>query len=142
MLKIQILEVNLLYILLKRKFKKEYFFSLKYCLSFSSSSLSSTSITLLFLNDGLLDAFKFIGFLIKFTYIESALEIFLDNNKSYFFNFKTNINFEQSKSDVLHHGTYREIKAEDNKNKKIVGYQQIQIFKLNYSFILNIFKIY
>ena len=57
--------------------------------------------------------------------MESALEIFLDNNKSYFFNFKTNRDLEQFKSDVLHHGTYREIKAEDNKNKKIVGYQQI-----------------
>ena len=64
-------------------------------------------------------------FLRQYFYVESALEIFLDNNKSYFFNFKTNRDLEQFKSDVLHHGTYREIKAEDNKNKKIVGYQQI-----------------
>ena len=64
-------------------------------------------------------------FIRQYFYVESALEIFVDNNKSYFFNFKRDKDLEQFKSDVLHHGTYREIKAEDNKNKKIVGYQQI-----------------
>ena len=64
-------------------------------------------------------------FIRQYFYAESALEIFIDNNKSYFFNFKRSKDLDQFKSDVLHHGTYREIKAEDNRNKKIVGYQQI-----------------
>ena len=64
-------------------------------------------------------------FIRQYFYLESALEIFLENNKSYFFNFKTNKDLEQFKSDVLHHGIYREIKAEDFKGKRIIGYQQI-----------------
>ena len=64
-------------------------------------------------------------FIRQYFYVETALEIFEDNNKSYFFNFKSNRDLDQFKSDILHHGAYREIKAEDNKNKKIIGYQQI-----------------
>ena len=76
-------------------------------------------------------------FIRQYFYVESALELFLENNKSYLFNFKTNKDLIQFKSDVLHHGTYREIKAEDFKTKKIVGYQQINpnSKKKNYSII-------
>ena len=64
-------------------------------------------------------------FIRQYFYAETALEIFVENNKSYFFNFKSNKDLDQFKSDILHHGIFQEIKAEDNKNKKIVGYQQI-----------------
>ena len=66
-------------------------------------------------------------FVRQYFYTESALEIFTDFNKSYFFNFKTSKDLIQFKSDILHHGTYREIKTEDFKGKKILGYQQIII---------------
>ena len=64
-------------------------------------------------------------FVRQYFYIESALEIFTDYNKSYFFNFKSNRDLVQFKSDIIHHGTFREIKTEDFKGKKILGYQQI-----------------
>ena len=64
-------------------------------------------------------------FVRQYFYIESALEIYTDFNKSYFFNFKTSKDLIQFKSDILHHGTYREIKTEDFKGKKILGYQQM-----------------
>ena len=64
-------------------------------------------------------------FIRQYFYVESALEIFVDNNKSYFFNFQNKRDLDYFKSDILHHITYLEIKAKDIKNKKIVGYQQI-----------------
>ena len=64
-------------------------------------------------------------FVRQYFYVESALEIFTDYNKSYFFNFKSNRDLIQFKSDIIHHGTFREIKTEDFKGKKILGYQQI-----------------
>ena len=64
-------------------------------------------------------------FIRQYFYNETALEIFTGYNKSYFFNFKTNKDLIQFKSDILHHGAYREIKTEDYKGKKILGYQQI-----------------
>ena len=76
-------------------------------------------------------------FIRQYFYIESALEIFTDNNKSYFLNFKTNKDLDQFKRDILHHWTFREIKAEDYKNKKIIGYQRINpnLKKKNYHVI-------
>ena len=64
-------------------------------------------------------------FIRHYFYNETALEIFTEHNKSYYFNFKTNKDLIQFKTDILHHGTYREIKTEDYKGKKILGYQQI-----------------
>ena len=64
-------------------------------------------------------------FIRQYFYSESALEIFTDFNKSYFFNFKTDKDLGQFKNDILYHGTYREIKTEDFKGKKVIGYQQI-----------------
>ena len=64
-------------------------------------------------------------FIRQYFYIESGLEIYTKSNKSYFFNFRTNKDLIQFKNDILHHGIYGEIKAEDFKGKKIVGYQQI-----------------
>ena len=64
-------------------------------------------------------------FIRQYFYTESALEIYTDFNKSYFFNFKTSKDLIQFKSDILHHIVYREIKTEDFKGKKILGYQQL-----------------
>ena len=76
-------------------------------------------------------------FIRQYFYVESALELFLDNNKSYFLNFKTNKESVQFRNDILHHSNFREIKAEDYQTKKIVGYQQINSNskKKNYSVI-------
>jgi len=73
----------------------------------------------------------------QYFYNESALEIFTDFNKSYFFNFKTNKDLMQFKSDILHHGIYRKIKAQDFKGKKIIGYQQINPDSKNKSYYVS-----
>ena len=76
-------------------------------------------------------------FIRQYFYIESALEIYTDSNKSYFFNFKSNKDLVQFKSDILHHGTYREIKTEDFKGKKILGYQQINPNSKKKNYLVN-----
>ena len=63
-------------------------------------------------------------FIRQYFYMKSSLEIFTEKNKSYFFNFKRDTDLTQFKNDILHHGTYREIKAEDYKGKKIIGYEK------------------
>ena len=64
-------------------------------------------------------------FMRQYFYVASALEIYLDNNKSYFFNFKSNRDLVQFQSDILHHIAYNKIKTIDYKGKKILGYHQI-----------------
>ena len=63
-------------------------------------------------------------FIRQYFYMKSSLEIFTEKNKSYFFNFKRDTDLTQFKNDILHHGTYREIKTEDFKGKKIIGYEK------------------
>ena len=76
-------------------------------------------------------------FIRQYFYIESALEIYTDSNKSYFFNFKSSKDLVQFKSDILYHGIYREIKAEDFKGKKIIGYQQINNNSKKKTYLVN-----
>ena len=68
---------------------------------------------------------KFI-FLRKYFYMETGLEIFTDNNKSYFFNFKSNKDLIQFKINLLQKSTFIEIRAEDYKGKKVIGYEKIK----------------
>ena len=63
-------------------------------------------------------------FLRQYFYMKSSLEIFTEKNKSYFFNFKRETDLTQFKNDILHHGIFREIKTEDYKGKKIIGYEK------------------
>ena len=60
-------------------------------------------------------------FIRKYFYMESALEIFTEKNKSYFFNFKSNKDLTQFKNELLEHWNYIEIKSE---GKKIIGYEK------------------
>ena len=61
-------------------------------------------------------------FLRKYFYMETALEIFTEKNKSYFFNFKTNQDLIQFKNDLLEHFNFIEIKTE---GKKVIGYEKV-----------------
>ena len=63
-------------------------------------------------------------FIRQYFYMKSSLEIFTEKHKSYFFNFKRDTDLTQFKNDILHHGSYREIKTEDYKGKKIIGYEK------------------
>jgi hypothetical protein len=61
----------------------------------------------------------------QYFYNETALEIFTDYNKSYFFNFQKEADLTQFKTDILFHITYIKIKTVNCKGKKILGYKQI-----------------
>ena len=61
----------------------------------------------------------------QYFYNETALEIFTDYNKSYFFNFKTNKDLVNFQTDIIFHITYTKIKTYDYKGKKVLGYKQI-----------------
>ena len=84
-----------------------------------------------------------INFIIKYTnikhmflryyfYIQSGIEIYTNKNKVYFFNFKTNKDLLSFTNDVIMHSNekfaFREIKAEDYKGKKLLGYE---LYKTN-----------
>ena len=62
-------------------------------------------------------------FLRKYFYMETALEIFTDTNKSYFFNFKSNQDLTQFKNDLLEQLNFIEIKTE---GKKVIGYGKVR----------------
>ena len=81
-----------------------------------------------------------INFIIKYTnikfmflryyfYIQSGIEIYTNNNKCYFLNFKTNKDLLSFTNDVLSHSNdnfaFREIKTDDYKGKKLLGYELI-----------------
>ena len=67
---------------------------------------------------------KFI-FLRKYFYQYTAMEIYTINNKSYFFNFMSNTDFNMYINQLLHFLHIREIKTEDHKGKKLLGYEQM-----------------
>ena len=67
---------------------------------------------------------KFI-FLRKYFYQNTAMEIYTINNKSYFFNFKSNFDFNKYINQLLYFIHFREIKTEDHKGKKLLGYEQM-----------------
>ena len=60
-------------------------------------------------------------FLRKYFYMETALEIYTEENKSYFFNFKSKQDLIQFKNNLLEHWNHFEIKTE---GKKIIGYEK------------------
>ena len=70
------------------------------------------------------DNIKYI-FIRKYFYQNSGMEIYTTSNKSYFFNFKTDVDFSKFINQLLYYLHYREIKTEDHKGKKILGYEQI-----------------
>ena len=65
----------------------------------------------------------------NYFYLESGIEIYTRNLKVYFFNFKIEDDLANFKKDVLSHSNdkfaFREIKTEDYKGKKILGYEVI-----------------
>ena len=68
-------------------------------------------------------------FLRYYFYIQSSIEIYTKNNKVYFLNFKTNKDLLSFTNDVLGHKNdkfdFSEIKADDHKGKKLLGYESI-----------------
>jgi hypothetical protein len=64
-------------------------------------------------------------FLRNYFYQNTAMEIYTTNNKSYFFNFKTDSDYNKCINHILSYLHYREIKGEDHKGKKLIGYEQI-----------------
>ena len=64
-------------------------------------------------------------FIRHYFYNESAIEIYTESNKSYFLNFKNNKELSQFIYDVQHHSFFREIKTEDYKGRKLLGYESI-----------------
>ena len=63
-------------------------------------------------------------FIRSYYYQETGLEIYTKNNKNYYFNFKSNIDLERVKNELLKTDKYREIKGDDFKGKKILGYEK------------------
>ena len=76
-------------------------------------------------------------FVRHYFYNESAIEIYTYSNKSYFFNFRNNKDLSQFLYDISHHSFFREIKTEDYKGKKILGYESVPFTtkKKSYSII-------
>ena len=68
-------------------------------------------------------------FLRYYFYIQSGIEIYTKNNKVYFLNFKTIQDLSTFTNDVLSHSNdkfaFREIKADDYKGKKLLGYELV-----------------
>ena len=68
-------------------------------------------------------------FMRYYFYIQSGLEIYTKNKKVYFLNFKTNKDLLDFTNGVLSHSNdkfaFREIKADDYKGKKLLGYELI-----------------
>ena len=64
-------------------------------------------------------------FIKRYFYQSTAMEIYTTDNKSYFFNFKTNSDLTNYLNQILKLIHYREIKTEDHKGKKLLGYEQM-----------------
>ena len=64
-------------------------------------------------------------FIKSYFYQRTAMEIYTLDYKSYFFNFKTNNDLSNYLNQILDLIHYREIKTEDHKGKKLLGYEQI-----------------
>ena len=84
-------------------------------------------------------------FLRYYFYIQSGLEIYTNNNKVYFLNFKTNKDLLSFTKDVIMHSNekyaFKEIKAEDYKGKKLLGYKlykpNIKVKDISKEFVIN-----
>ena len=64
-------------------------------------------------------------FIRYYYYQETGLEIYTTNNKNYYFTFKNNTDLYRVKAELLKIGNFREIKCDDFKGKKVLGYEQI-----------------
>ena len=64
-------------------------------------------------------------FIRYYYYQETGLEIYTNTNKNYYFNFKTNYELNRAKTELLRKCSYREIKGDDFKGRKILGYEKI-----------------
>ena len=73
-------------------------------------------------------------FIKVYFYNVSAVEIYTELNKSFFFTFKNNKDLTQFKNDILSHADFREIKI-DEINNKTIGYEKVnspEDKKINY----------
>ena len=68
-------------------------------------------------------------FIRYYYYQETGLEIYTTNNKSYYFNFKCNMDLLRVKTELIRMINYREIKGQDFKGKKVLGYEKINTNK-------------
>ena len=68
-------------------------------------------------------------FIRYYYYQETGLEIYTTNNKSYYFNFKCNMDLQRVKTELIRMINYREIKGQDFKGKKVLGYEKINTNK-------------
>ena len=75
-------------------------------------------------------------FIRHYFYNDSGIEIYTESNKSYFLNFKNNKDLSQFIYDILHHSFFREIKTEDYKGKKLLGYESIPLTNKKKSFYI------
>ena len=64
-------------------------------------------------------------FIRYYYYQETGLEIYTTTNKNYYFIFKANFDLHRVKAELLRKGNYREIKGDDFKGKKILGYENL-----------------
>ena len=72
------------------------------------------------------------AFLRKYFYQNTALEIFTKNNKSFYFNFKKNVDLCDFMNQIISHfQNYRKIKIEEQKGKRLLGHEQLFIEKSN-----------
>ena len=63
-------------------------------------------------------------FIRNYFYQETGLEIYTVSHKNYYFNFKNNFDLHRIINDIIQNGTFKEIKAEDYKGKKTLGYEK------------------
>ena len=63
-------------------------------------------------------------FIRNYFYQETGLEIYSISNKNYYFNCKNSIILHKIINVILKNGSFREIKADDYKGKKIIGYEK------------------
>ena len=70
-------------------------------------------------------------FLRYYFYIQSGLEIYTKDNKVYFLNFKINADLLSFTNDIISHKhekfEFREIKTDDYKGKKLLGYESVSL---------------
>ena len=76
-------------------------------------------------------------FIRHYFYNESGIEIYTESNKSYYFNFRNNKDLSQFIDDVQHRSYFREIKTEDYRGKKILGYENVPLSGKKKSYSIN-----
>ena len=64
-------------------------------------------------------------FIRYYFYQETGLEIYTTSHKNYYFNFKNSMYLHRVINEILSRATFREIKTDDYKGKKTLGYEKI-----------------